>query len=425
MNSQGKGSGFSDKQALLKRVAEKSQLREGPQGIENVLRAVFRAQSDITAEPLTGRALARLTRLPVPVVTAVRRELEHEGLVEPGPHIRLTSEAQAALSEDWGWSTTPDSQSSVICQTCEGTGVVPVGPQWEGVLATLRRHFKDNPGVDVTLDQSHCTPETNLRRVAYMHEHGALAGKDVLVLGDDDSLSAAVALAGKVLSPTGRLARRVVAVDTDERILTHLRDIAVAEGVLIGLIRHDLRKPLPQDLQGEFDIVATDPAYTLPGLKLFLSRAVEAVKPDGGRIFLSFGHRPPDEQLAVQKTIAEMGLVIEQLIPNFNSYVGAGVLAGVSDMYLLQATADAIPLIEGEYAGPLYTGQMRPTLRMYACTSCGQQIAVGGEAGGQYATIEELKEKGCPACGAHDFKLLSRKQANSGKQDGASGNGHK
>lgn len=415
---------FSDKQAILKRVAERSQLREGAQGIENVLRAVFRAQHDEAAEPLTGRALARIARLPVPVITAVRRELEHEGLVEPGPHIRLTEQAEVALGKEWGWSATSESQSSVVCKVCDGAGIVLTGPQWEGVLSTLRRHFKDNPGVNVTLDQSHCTPETNLRRTAYMNEHGALAGKDVLMLGDDDSLSASVALVGKALSPTGRLARRVVAVDTDERILTHLRDIAVAEGVLIGLVRHDLRKPLPPDLQGEFDTVATDPAYTLPGLKLFLSRAVEAIKPDGGRIFLSFGHRPPDEQLAIQKMIVEMGLVIEQLIPNFNNYVGAGVLAGVSDMYLLQATAEAAPLIEGEYTGPLYTGQMRPTLRMYACTSCGQQIAVGGEAGGQFATIEELKERGCPACGGHDFRLLSRKQADSRGKGGVSSNGH-
>src|SRR2546426_257376 len=78
----------------------------------------------------------------------------------------------------------------IVCPTCEGTGVAPSGPHWERVLAALKRHFEQNPRVDVTLDQSHCTPETNLRRVAYMHEHGALDGKDVLVLGDDDSLSA-------------------------------------------------------------------------------------------------------------------------------------------------------------------------------------------------------------------------------------------
>ena len=197
--------------------------------------------------------------------------------------------------------------------------------------------------------------------------------------------------------------------DADERILTHLRDVAVAEGVIIGLVRHDLRKPLPKDLRGQFDTVSTDPAYTLPGLMLFLSRAIEAIKPEGGRIFLSFGHRPPDEQLEVQTAIADMGLVIDQLTPSFNSYVGAGILAGVSDMYLLDVTGDARPMIEGEYTGPLYTGQVRPTLRTYVCTECNSQIAVGGEAGGQFATIEALKREGCPTCGSQTFQLISRR----------------
>jgi predicted methyltransferase len=231
----------------------------------------------------------------------------------------------------------------------------------------------------------------------------------VLVLGDDDSVSAAVALAGKALSPTGKLARRVVALDTDDRILTHLRDIAVSEGVIVGLVRHDLRHPLHRDLQGQFDTVSTDPAYTLPGLTLFLSRAIEATKREGGRIFLSYGHRSPDEQLEVQRAIADMGLMVEQLIPGFNQYVGAGVLAGVSDLYMLRVTENSEALIEGEYEGPLYTGQMNPTLRTYACTECGTQIAVGGEAGGQYPTIEALKEAGCPACGGHSFRLISKR----------------
>ena len=400
---------LSDKELVLKRVAERAQLREGAQGIESVLRAIFRAQHDVEAEPLTGRALARIVRLPVPVVTAVRRELEHEGLVEPGPHIRLTDEGLAA-AHSWGWSAAPEAQVSAVCPYCEGTGVLPRGPQWDGVLEALKRHFTDNPRVDVTLDQSHCTPETNVRRVAYMHEHGALAGKDILILGDDNSLSAGIALAGKALSPSGKLARRVVVIDTDARILSHLRDIAVAEGIVIGLIKLDLRKPLPEELYGEFDVVATDPPYTLAGLRLFISRAIDAVNPETGRIFLSFGHRPPDEQLQVQTAIADMGLIIEQLIPNFNTYVGAGVLAGVSDLYLLSVTPDTEPMVEGEFTEPIYTGQARPTVRMYACTECNTQLAVGGEGGGQYSTIEELKAQGCPRCGSNTFKLLARRK---------------
>ncbi len=409
-----------EKDSLLNSVAQRSQLREGAAGVEEVLRTVYRAQHLTSAEPLTARALARLVRLPLPVVTAVRRELEKAGVLDPGPYLRLTNSAEQAMSDEWGWATLPDSASglqspgesgsgSVLCPTCGGLGVAPVGGVWRVVLEALQRHFSSNPRVDVALDQSHCTPETNLRRAALMYEDGALAGKDVLILGDDDSVSLALALAGKALSPSGKLARRIVALDTDERILLHLTEAASEEGVALETVQHDVRMPLPAKLLGAFDTVSTDPPYTLPGLELFLSRAVEAVKPGGGRIYLHFGHRPPDEQVAVQRAIAEMGLVIERLVPNFNEYVGAGVLAGVSDLYVLSASTQSAALVKGEYAGPIYTGQLRPMLRTYACTVCGTEVTVGGEAGGRFATIEALKEAGCPCCDSHTFRLVRRR----------------
>ncbi len=420
---------------MLKSVAERAQLREGAAGVEEVLRVVYRAQHDGNAEPLTARALARMVRLPLPVVTAVRRELEKAGVLEAGPHLVLTGAADSMIGDAWGWASLRASEQSsedaeaghtnaVICPECGGLGVAPQGRVWSNLLEVLRRHFMGNPRVDVTLDQSHCTPETNLRRVALMYEDGALAGKHVLVLGDDDSVSAAIALAGKELSPSGKLARRVVALDTDNRILNHLRDIAVEEEVLVGLVHHDVRQPLHRDLQGEFETVSTDPPYTLPGLELFLSRAVQAIRPEGGKIYLHFGHRPPDEQVEVQSAIARMGLVIERLVPNFNEYVGAGVLAGVSDLYVLRTTEASLPLVDGEYTENIYTGQVRPTIRRYVCTECGTQVMVGGQAGGQYATIETLKEAGCPQCSSHSLKLLSRKHApgNSSRNGGSGSN---
>lgn len=408
---------LTDKANLLRSIAERAQLREGSAGVEEVLQAVYRAQHSAGAEPLTARILARSVRLPLPVVTALRRELEKSGVLAPGPHIKLTGAADNALSEAWGWAVGDTSSmdessggGSIKCELCGGTGLHPHGAAWNGLLETLRGHFADNPRVDVTLDQSFCTPETNLRRVALMFDEGALAGKDVLILGDDDSVSVAVALAGKLMGGSGRLARRVVALDTDERILNHLREIAVKEDVQVELVRHDVRHELSAELMGAFDTVSTDPPYTVPGLELFLSRAVAAVKPDGGQIYLHFGHRPPDEQVAVQAAIADMGLVIERLTPNFSEYVGAGVLAGVSDLYVLRTTEGSHPAVEGEFAGDLYTGEVRPTLRVYECTHCKTQVTVGGQAGGQHATIEALKDAGCAKCGSHEFRLVSRRQ---------------
>lgn len=408
---------MDDKDTLLLSIAEKAKLREGASGVEEVLRAVYRSQHIANSAPLTARLLARAVRLPLPVVTAVRRELEKSGVLEVGPHLRLTKDADSAIGTVWGWEVTGDhaslaggAVSSVVCEVCAGLGIAPRGQAWDRLLAALRKHFEGNPRVDVTLDQSHCTPETNMRRVALMYEDGALAGKDLIILGDDDSVSAAVALAGKELSPTGRLASRVVALDTDIRILNHLAEIAVKEGVQVDLVRHDVRSPLPIEMQGTFHTVSTDPPYTLPGLALFLSRAVEAVKPGGGQIYLHFGHRPPDEQVEVQMIIASMGLVIERLVPNFNEYVGAGVLAGVSDLYVLRTTSGTAPQVAGEFTGDLYTGQVRPTIRSYVCTQCGNKYMVGGQADGQYTTIEDLKADGCRNCGGHNFRLVSRKQ---------------
>jgi predicted methyltransferase len=410
---------LTDKDNLLTMVAGRSQLREGAAGVEEVLRIVYRAQHTAGTQPLTARALARAVRLPVPVVTAVRRELEKAGVLDPGPYLVLTADADQALTDDWGWATLPRSAPSaqsqahdhpegVVCPTCGGLGIAPSGGIWPALLDALQRHFAGNPGVDVTLDQSHCTPETNVRRTALMYEEGALAGKNVLVLGDDDSVSLAIALAGKALSPSGKLARRTVALDTDERILRHLAAAAAQEGVAIETVQHDVRTPLPADLKAAFDTVSTDPPYTLPGLELFLSRAVDALKPAGGRIYLHFGHRPPDEQVQVQRIIAGMGLVIERLVPGFNEYVGAGVLAGVSDLYVLSANAGSAPAITGDFTAPIYTGQLHPTLRTYACTTCGTEFTVGGDAQGRFATIEALKQAGCPTCGAHTFRLVKR-----------------
>ena len=143
-------------------------------------------------------------------------------------------------------------------------------------------------------------------------------------------------------------------------------------------------------------------------------------KPSGlpvGAYTWHFGHRPPDEQVRVQRAIAEMRLVIERLVPNFNDRCRRRRSSpGVSDLYVLSASAQSAPLVTGEYTGPIYTGQLRPMLRTYVCTVCGTEATVGGEAGGRFATIEALKDVGCPACGSHTFRLIWRKHVESGSE---------
>ena len=57
----------------------------------------------------------------------------------------------------------------------------------------------------------------------------------------------------------------------------------------------------------------TDPPYTLAGAGLFVSRAVSALIAEPGKhLFLSFGHRAPAEQVALQSLLAQTGLAVTE-----------------------------------------------------------------------------------------------------------------
>jgi DNA-directed RNA polymerase subunit RPC12/RpoP len=106
--------------------------------------------------------------------------------------------------------------------------------------------------------------------------------------------------------------------------------------------------------------------------------------------------------------LARMGLAVTEVIPGFNEYRGAGVLAGVSQLFVAGTAEGAQPLITGSYSGPLYTGEVRPTVRRYRCMGCGAKLVVGQVPDAVAPTIEQLKAAGCPRCGSQLFLLEER-----------------
>jgi N4-bis(aminopropyl)spermidine synthase len=246
--------------------------------------------------------------------------------------------------------------------------------------------------------------------VLALDEVGALAGKRLLVLGDDDLTSLSVAV---YAARAGRVAgiRGLTVVDVDTDLLEFISGQAAGLGVDVEVVEHDARAPLPAHLREAFDVVCTDPPYTVPGAELFLSRAVSALRPEAGaHIFFSFGARRPDETLRTQTLIAGMGLVVRTLVPNFNSYLGAGILAGTSHLYHLRSTGTASPAITDGYAGPLYTADTRAAVaRPYLCAGCRAVHRVGP--GEQWARIADLQAAGCPTCAGTTFRPQARQPA--------------
>src|SRR5919204_66008 len=79
------------------------------------------------------------------------------------------------------------------CRRCRGRGL-DVPHALGAVIGELRTLAEAAPHARVELDQCHCTVETKVRRVLAMYEAGALGGRRVLVLGDDDLMAVALRL---------------------------------------------------------------------------------------------------------------------------------------------------------------------------------------------------------------------------------------
>jgi N4-bis(aminopropyl)spermidine synthase len=367
---------------VVTQVAAAVGLAEGESGIRDILAAV------LAAEPGAVREIARLAELPVPIVAAAGNELRARGVLATQRPVQLTPAGRAAVAASVGLSLDPAALADLAA---------PGGP--------LQAAADGAPGAKTELDQTHCTVATKLARVVRMHEARALAGQRVLVLGDDDLISVAIA---HVLASAGHPAaiRRLTVVDTDADVLAWIRAQVASTGVAVEAVEHDLRQPLPPHLVGVFDVVLTDPPYTVTGAELFLSRAVAGLAAQPGRhVFFSFGARRPDETIAVQRGMAAMGLAIRSLVPGFNSYVGAGVLAGTSSLYHLRTAPGAQPLLAGPYDGPLYSAANRAAAtRPYRCARCKAVHHVGP--GSTWPQIAALRAAGCPDCGGTVFRPM-------------------
>jgi predicted methyltransferase len=333
---------LADGVRIVREVAAAVGLAEG----ESEVRAVATALARL--EPISTRRLSRAVGLPVPIVASVCGELRKRHVVAEERPAQLT-----ALGRELFAAGALRLSRPATCPRCRGRTVV-VPNELARVLVDVGRIARVAPPPRYELDQCHCTPETKLQRVLALHEADALVGRRILLLGDDDLVSVAVArLVGHFGSAATVAGLTVLDVDAD--LVAFLGDQLVGASFPVSCVRHDLREPLPTDLRRAFGTVVMDPPYTLDAARLFLSRAVDALAPGGGDVFLSFGSRRTGAAFELQQLIVDAGLLIRRLLPDFNEYLGAGVLGGSSHLYHLRATAATRPLVSGRFDGPLYT----------------------------------------------------------------------
>jgi len=289
---------------LYERIRRKTPVPITERDLERVLTA---AQ---VAEDLW--ALMDLCDVPLAALPAILGECQHEGLLErEGDRLALTERGRALL-EAQGW--TPPWQ--VRCPSCEGRGI----DLQDGSLGELLKHFqrisRDRPKPRAEYDQAYMTPASTVARVALLGGRGDLVGKRLIVLGDDDLVGLAAALSG---GPT-----QITVLEIDEELVTFIEEAKGRLGLENLDVRvHDLREPLPPELEGAYDTFVTDPPESFEGCTLFLSRGLSALKGVGSAGY--FGLTRREASLAkwyrLQRWLVERGACLTDCLDDFSAYV--------------------------------------------------------------------------------------------------------
>lgn len=374
-------------------------LEEGSLVIEHLLIECYLKPGISTKE------LARKVFLPVPITVAIKKELIKAGALVQKAGVRITSEGKKWIEQDMGYSGLDVSLYRKLLADESNWGL-----ELQDILDTLNHLFALRPQVDVQIDQSQCTAETSLRRAILCLKEHCLIGKQILCVGDDDLVSISIGLLLKRLFPNKhRFQTRIDVMDIDSRFLDFIKESAVKENLPIECIYHDMRQPLKEPYLEKYDCFFTDPPYTLSGMNLFIARGVSALKKQKGlTIFLSFAHKSPGFTLEIHRSLVQMGISVSTIIPNFNTYEGAQMIANRSQMLIMKTTdhSNVSSYMPETFGEPIYTGEVKRSVRVYSCKNCGETIKVGFQC--KLKSIEQLKNEKCPCCSKDTFKLIKK-----------------
>ena len=249
----------------------------------------------------------------------------------------------------------------VLCEHCDGTGYT-ISDYFRGVLKEYKEIAKDRPEAIEKYDQGFISAEGVIKRVEFVYERGDLNGR-IFVVGDDDLFSIAAALTG--------LPEEIFVIDIDERLIRFINNVSRKYSLDIEAMVYDVQRELPDELKKRFDVFVTDPVETIPGIKLFLSRGVSALRGVGssGYFGLTTLEASRTKWYEIQRMLLDMGFVITDIRRKFNvypeeeknffrfqdklpivKYLGVKVDYNwyKSCLYRIEAIKDPKPIVEGD-----------------------------------------------------------------------------
>ena len=199
-----------------------------------------------------------------------------------------------------------------LCEYCLGKRIA-ISEEFRSILEKFSVIVKERPAPIVEYIQGYMREEDVIRRVIFMHYYNDLKDKNIIIIGDDDLLSIALALT--------KLPKRIVVLDIDKRLVDFLKEINKKENLNIKVWEYNIKEPFPKKLKRKFDLFSCEPLETYSGLKLFIGRGINALKKNGvGYFGLTVQEASYPKWQYIQKLILKANGVITDVIKGFSSY---------------------------------------------------------------------------------------------------------
>lgn len=224
--------------------------------------------------------------------------------------------------------------SDVRCDNCESMMVdINNNLQMVKLLKYCKKIIYNRPAPTFIFDQRPVTAETTVRRVAYMTLRGDIQGKRVVILGDDDLTSIALAKTG--------LCKEIIVFEIDKRMLKYINEVSKRDNLNIKTLPQDLTKNIPQKYFGYFDTFLTDPTPTPKPITLFTSLGIKLLKKEKGNVgYVSLYPSHMERELKFQKSLTRMNVLVTDMIPFFGQYDFVEFTYSKTDLELLKKYAN-------------------------------------------------------------------------------------
>ncbi|MCS7212969.1 MAG: bis-aminopropyl spermidine synthase family protein [Candidatus Calescibacterium sp.] len=283
---------------IAKSVEKKTKIKTYPKVIEDII-------SSIKA---TGNfwQVVRISQRPIPVVAETVRILEKEKLIQ-------IYDGEIKTTEEFGelFKRIPKFQFDFTCSECDGRGI---NIKTIGIYDEFAEIRKKAPKPVQEYDQGNITPESTIGRISLMRIRGDVAGKKIIVLGDDDLVGIALGLT--------RMPDEVLVLDIDKRLIDFTNDIAKERNLPVHAEVFDLREPLPKKLKAKFDVFVTDPPEAKKPFVIFIQKGIWTLKGEGcsGYIGMTLIDSSVPKWAELQSIILKSGGAITDIIRDFNKY---------------------------------------------------------------------------------------------------------